>query len=206
FFGVSPREAETLDPQQRILLECAWEALEHAGYHPEHYPGHIGIYAGASISTYLLNNLYNNKEHLKKVGMYQTLLCNDKDFLATRLAYKLNLRGPAVTVQTACSTSLVAIHLACHSLLQGECEMALAGGVSIQAPLKGGYIYQPGEILSPDGHVRAFDSQAGGTVPGDGAGLVVLKRLSRARRDKDTIHAIIKGSAINNDGAQKIGF
>ncbi|WP_165423156.1 non-ribosomal peptide synthetase/type I polyketide synthase [Ktedonosporobacter rubrisoli] len=205
-FGISPREAETLDPQQRILLECAWEALEHAGYNPESYPGRIGVYVGSSISTYLLNNLYHHKEQIKKVGMYQILLANNHDFLSTRLAYKLNLRGPAVTVQTACSTSLVAIHQACQSLLQGECELALAGGVSIQAPLKEGYLYQPGEIMSPDGHARAFDAQAGGTAAGTGAGLVVLKRLAQALRDGDTIHAIIKGSAINNDGAHKIGF
>ncbi|HEY0737423.1 MAG TPA: amino acid adenylation domain-containing protein [Herpetosiphonaceae bacterium] len=206
FFGVTPREAEILDPQQRIFLECAWEALEDGGYNPDRYTGRIGIYAGSSFNTYLLNNLYPNKDQLRMVGMYQTFIANAADFLTTRIAYKLGLKGPAVTVQTACSTSLVATHMACQSLRSGECEMALVGGVSIQAPLKEGYVYHAGEVMSPDGHCRAFAAEAKGTVAGTGVGVVVLKPLGAALRDGDHIHAVIKGSAINNDGALKIGY
>ncbi|HVU68311.1 MAG TPA: beta-ketoacyl synthase N-terminal-like domain-containing protein, partial [Ktedonobacteraceae bacterium] len=206
FFGITPRDAETLDPQQRVFLECAFTTLEHAGYDAERYPGQIGIYAGSSMNTYFLNNLYPNKTYLKMVGMYQMSISNEKDSLTTRTAYKLNLKGPAVTVQTACSTSLVAVHMACQALLNGECDMALAGGVSIQAPLKEGYLYQDGDILSPDGHCRAFDTDAQGTVSGNGVGLVLLKPLEQALHDGDTIHAVIKGTAINNDGAVKIGY
>lgn len=206
FFGLNPREAELMDPQQRVFLEGAWEALEAAGYNPATYEGRIGIYAGASTSTYLLNNLLPNRDLIEKVGAYQTVLSNDKDFLATRAAYKLDLKGPAVTVQTACSTSLVAVHFACQSLLNHECHIALAGGVSISSPPKAGYLYQPGGIASPDGHCRAFDAQAKGTVGGNGMGIVVLKRLADALADGDVIQAVIKGSAINNDGADKVGY
>jgi amino acid adenylation domain-containing protein len=206
FFGVTPRDAETMDPQQRVFLEQSWAALEHAGYDPERYSGRIGVYAGSSFNTYLLNNLYPNKQHLNMVGMFQVFITNAADFLTTRIAYKLNLKGPAVTVQTACSTSLVAVHMAIQALLDGECEMALVGGVSVQSPLKEGYVYRDGEVLSPDGHCHAFDQQARGTVPGTGVGVVILKRLQDAQRDGDTIHAVIKGSAINNDGALKVGY
>lgn len=206
FFGYTPREADIMDPQQRIFLEVAWEALEDAGYDPGAYPGAIGIYAGAGLNRYLLN-VYSNR-HLLTIPNAEFLiaLSNDKDFLATRVSYKLNLRGPSITVQTACSTSLVAVHLACQGLLSGECDMALAGGVAIKVPQKVGYIYQEGGILSPDGHCRAFDAQAAGTIGGNGAGLVLLKRLEDALADRDHIYAVIKGTAINNDGALKVGF
>jgi acyl transferase domain-containing protein/acyl carrier protein len=206
FFGFTPREAEVLDPQQRILLECAWEAIERAGYDPWQFAGAIGVYVGASLSTYLLRYLFPNREALESAGTLQVLLSNDKDFLATRLSYKLNLRGPSITVQTACSTSLVAVHLACQALLGGECDIALAGGVSVTDYEKGGYHYQPGGLLSADGKCRAFDAQATGTVSGNGAGIVVLKRLSEAMAEGDQIHAVIRGSAVNNDGALKVGY
>ena len=206
FFGFNPREAEITDPQQRLFLECAWEALESAGYTSE-YKGMIGVYGGAGgLNDYLLNNLYPNRHQIKSVDDYQILLANNKDFLTTRVSYKLNLNGPSVTVQTACSTSLVAICMACQSLLDYQCDMALAGGVSISVPQKTGYFFQEGMILSPDGHCRAFDAKAQGTVDGSGVGIVVLKRLEDAIADRDYIHAVIKGSAINNDGSLKIGF
>lgn len=206
FFGYSPREAEILDPQHRIILECAWEALENAGYDPEKYDGLIGVFAGASISSYFLQNLASNPELMDSMGSYQVMLGNDKDYLTTRVSYKLNLKGPSIVVQSSCSTSLVAIHLACQSLLSGESDMALAGGVSIDHLEKLGYMYKEGGIASPDGHCRAFDSKARGTIGGSGAGIVVLKRLSDARANGDCIQAIIKGSAVNNDGSMKIGF
>ncbi len=206
FFGITPREAELLDPQQRLLLECVWQALEYAGYNPENYAKRIGLYAGASFNTYLFHNITLNQDYVRKVGLFQILTTNDKDFLATRVAYKLHLTGPAVTVQTACSTGLVAVHQACQSLLNRECEIALAGGSSVHSPLKDGYVYREGEISSPDGRCRAFDAGAKGTVAGDGVGVVVLKRLSDALQDGDTIYAVIKGSAINNDGALKAGY
>ncbi|HEV2852358.1 MAG TPA: non-ribosomal peptide synthase/polyketide synthase [Thermoanaerobaculia bacterium] len=202
FFGLNPREAEMTDPQHRVFLECAWEALESAGYAPGNEAGSVGVYAGASFSTYL--------GHLAArgalLGQGNPLMGNDKDFLATRVSYKLNLRGPSLTVQTACSTSLVAVHLACQALLAGECDMALAGGVSISVPLKEGYVYKEGAIYSPDGRCRAFDAEAGGTPRGSGSGIVVLKRLEDAVADGDTIHAVILGSAVNNDGSGKVGF
>ncbi len=206
FFSLNPREAEIMDPQHRIFLECAWEALENAGYDAETYPERIGVYAGAGLNSYLLSNLYSNRAFIESTSGYHSLIGNDKDFLATRVSYKLNLKGPSVTVQTACSTSLVAVHQACQSLLNGECSMALAGGVSITVPQKVGYKYEEGGILSPDGHCRAFDSRAQGTVGGSGAGIIVLKRFADALADGDFIHAVIKGSAVNNDGALKIGY
>jgi acyl transferase domain-containing protein len=206
FFGLTPREAEIMDPQQRLFLECAWEALENAGYGSDKYRGRVGIYAGASANTYLLNNLYPNAQLLETVGSYQLLLANSADFMTTRVSYKLKLKGPSVCVQTACSTSLVAVHLACQSLLNGECDLALAGGVSIRIPQRMGTLYQEGGIISPDGYCRAFDARASGTVFGDGVGIVVLKRAQEAVKDGDTILALIKGSAINNDGSDKIGF
>ncbi|MER6363212.1 beta-ketoacyl synthase N-terminal-like domain-containing protein [Kitasatospora sp. NPDC001527] len=206
FFGYSPREAEIMDPQHRVFLECAWEALESAGCVPEAFAGRIGVFAGAGMNTYLLHNVTANRRVYDAAGPYQTLLASDKDFLATRVAYKLGLTGPALTVQTACSTSLAAVHLACQSLLDGECDLALAGGVSIGSPLAQGYAYEPGGILSPDGHCRPFDAAAAGTVPGNGAGVVVLRRLADARRDGDTVDAVVLGSAVNNDGSLKAGY
>ncbi|HKR14760.1 MAG TPA: amino acid adenylation domain-containing protein, partial [Pyrinomonadaceae bacterium] len=204
FFGISPREAEMTDPQQRIFLETAWEALEDAGYDPQQYRGSIGVFAGANLSTYLLCNF--NTRFANTIPGLPLTLANDKDYLATRVSYKLNLRGPSLTVQTACSTSLVAIHVACQNLLTGDCDLALAGGITINVPHKTGYQYQAGGPVSPDGHCRPFDAQAQGTVLGNGAGIVVLKRLDDAVRDNDRIVAVIKGSAINNDGAGKVGF
>ncbi|WP_432973944.1 beta-ketoacyl synthase N-terminal-like domain-containing protein [Dactylosporangium sp. CA-233914] len=206
FFGFSPREAELLDPQQRAFLECAWHALEDAGRDPATAGGRIGVFAGSSLNSYLLFNLLANRVAADAAGSYQTLLASDKDFLATRVSYKLGLTGPSVTVQTACSTSLSAVHLACQSLLNGECDTALAGGVSVSVPLAGGYVYQPGGILSPDGHCRAFDADAAGTVAGNGVGAVVLRRLDDARRDGDAITAVIRGTAMNNDGSRKAGY
>ncbi|WP_442948676.1 beta-ketoacyl synthase N-terminal-like domain-containing protein [Nostoc sp.] len=206
FFAYSAKEAELIDPQQRLFLELAWEAVEKAGYDPQTYNGLIGVYGGVGMSGYLLNNLYPNHQLLATIDPIQLVSSNDKDFLPTRVAYKLDLTGPAVNVQTACSTSLVAVHVACQSLLNGECDIALAGGVTLGIPQKIGYLYQEGMILSPDGHCRTFDAKAQGTIPGSGAGIVVLKRLKDAISDRDYIHAIIKGSAINNDGAMKVGY
>ena len=163
FFGMNPREAEITDPQQRLFLESAWEALEDAGYDAEKYAGSIGVYAGVGSNTYLLNLLSDGGSLVKAVGSYQTRIANSVDFLTTRVSYKLNLRGPSITVQTACSTSLVAVHLACQSLLNGECDMALSGGVSVATLQKRGYYYEEGGIASPDGHCRAFDANAQGT-------------------------------------------
>ncbi|MEM6451446.1 MAG: beta-ketoacyl synthase N-terminal-like domain-containing protein [Cyanobacteria bacterium P01_D01_bin.105] len=203
FFGFSPREAEILDPQQRLFLETAVEALETAGYDPERYPGSVGVFGGAGMNGYLLN-LYSNAEVRDRVSPYELFVANDKDFLTTRVSYKLNLNGPSVDVQTACSSSLVAVHMAAQSLLSGECDMAIAGGVAISKQV--GYRAQAGSIYSPDGHCRAFDAAAAGTVGGNGVGIVVLKRLEDAIAANDTIDAVIKGSAINNDGAQKVSY
>ncbi len=206
FFGYAPREAEVMDPQQRIFLETAWEALESAGYDGARYAGHVGVYGGASMNSYLSSNLLRAPGFLASVGGLQARIGSDRDMLATRVAYELGLRGPSLTVQTACSTSLVAVHVACQGLWAQECDMALAGGVSVAVPQKMGYRYQQEGIGSPDGHCRAFDEKARGTVSGSGAGIVVLKRLEDALRDADTIHAVIRGSAINNDGSMKVGF
>ncbi|MCM2442444.1 acyltransferase domain-containing protein [Agrobacterium vitis] len=203
FFGYSPAEAEILDPQQRIFLECAWQALEAAGYVGDRYQGPIGVFAAAGINTYVFN-LHDNSRIRETVSPYELFVGNDKDFLATRTAFKLNLRGPAITVQTACSSSLVAVHMAAQSLLSGDCDMALAGGIALSQ--SSGYRAREGGILSPDGHCRAFDAASSGTVPGSGVGIVVLKRLEDALADGDTIDAVILGSAINNDGALKASF
>ena len=206
FFGINHREAEIMDPQHRLFLECAWEALENAGYNADSYRARIGVYAGHGLTSYLLSNLFSNRQSIWALSGGQSLFGNDKDYLATRVSYKLNLNGPSLTVQTACSTSLVAVHLACQSLLNGECSMALAGGITISIPQKVGYKYEAGGIMSPDGHCRTFDAGAKGTAPGSGVGVVVLKRLEDALAEGDTIHAVIKGSAINNDGSQKAGY
>ncbi|MET0645321.1 MAG: polyketide synthase, partial [Pyrinomonadaceae bacterium] len=206
YFDYNPREAEMLDPQHRVLLECAVEAFEDAGYDPERFPGRISVYAGVSAGSYLTANLASRADLIERVGAYQVDIGNHGEFVPTTISFKLNLKGPSINVQTACSTSLVAVHAACQSLLNGESDMALAGGGSITFPHKEGYLYQEEGIMSPDGHCRAFDAAARGTVGGEGAGLVVLKRLSDARADGDTIHAVIKGSAVNNDGSQKVGY
>ena len=205
-FGFNPREADIMDPQHRVFMECAWEALERAGYDSERYTGAIGVFGGVSLNSYFLRNISSNPQVVSSVGGMQTILGNDKDFLPTHVSYKLNLRGPSVNVQTACSTSLVAAHMAIQSLLNYQSDIALAGGVSVTFPLKTGTLYQEGGVLSPDGHCRAFDAQGKGTVAGNGVGIVVLKRLEDALRDGDVIEAVIRGSAINNDGSAKMGF
>ena len=206
FFGYAPREAELLDPQQRLFLELAWEALESAGYHSSSEAAKVGVYAGAGLNGYLIFNLLRQPSLLENTDQIQMIVASDKDYLATRVSYKLNLSGPSLNVQTACSSSLVAVHLACESLFDGECDMALAGGVSIIVPHASGYLYHEGGIVSPDGHCRAFDAQAQGTVFGSGGGVVVLKRLPDALADGDHVFAVIRGSAINNDGALKVGY
>ena len=206
FFGCSPREAETMDPQYRLFLECAWETLERAGYNPELYKGLIGIYAGSASNHYLFANIVPRYGLPTLQEDAQVMMGNDREYLTSRISYKFNLQGPAVTVQSACSTSLVAVHQACQGLLNGECDMALAGGVSIGVPQNMGYLYQEGGIASPDGHCRAFDASAQGTVFGNGLGIVLLKRLADALEDGDCIEAVIRGSAINNDGSSKVSF
>ena len=212
FFGMHAAEARLVDPQQRVLLECAWEALEDAGYDAAAYDGTVGVFAGSSPNSYFLNNVAGDRAGLRRytstyqVSDYPILLGSGLDFVATRIAYKLDLRGPCLSLQTACSTSLVAIVQACQSLLCYACDMALAGGVSITLPQKRGYHYQEGGMVSPDGVCRTFDAAANGTVFGSGAGIVLLKRLADALADGDHIYALIKGSAINNDGASKVGF
>ncbi len=207
FFGFSPKDAAIMDPQHRHFLECSWEALESAGHNPDTFQGSIGVYGGCGMGAYFMYNCLTNRQLMESTGLFLVRHTgNDKDFLTTRVSYQFNLRGPSVNVQTACSTSLVAIHLACQNLLNGECDMALAGGVTIEMPHYRGYMYQDGEILARDGHCRAFDHRSTGTIFGSGAGVVVLRRLEDALRDGDPIHAVIKGSAINNDGSQKVGY
>jgi acyl transferase domain-containing protein/thioesterase domain-containing protein len=207
FFGFSPKDAAIMDPQHRHFLECAWEALEDAGRPPERATGPVGVFAGCGMGSYFYFNICSNRQLVDQVGMFLLRHTgNDKDFLATRASYLFDLHGPSVNVQTACSTSLVAVHYAAQSLLSGECEMAIAGGVTIELPHGRGYVFQEGEILSPDGHCRAFDHRSAGTVFGSGAGVVVLRRLADAIADGDPIHAVIKGTAINNDGAGKASY
>jgi amino acid adenylation domain-containing protein len=206
FFGLNPREVELMDPQHRIFLEICWEAMERAAIDPDRYPGPIGVFAGESMNTYMLMNLLPHMELVASAETLQASLGNDKDPLTSRVAYKLNLKGPSLTVQTASSTSLSSVHTACRFLLQGDCDMALAGGVSIHLPEVSGYMYEEGGTTARDGHCRAFDAQATGFVSGHGAGVVVLKRLADALADGDHIHAVIKGSACNNDGSLKVSF
>jgi len=205
FFGLNPREAEAMDPQQRLFLQAAWHALEDAGCDPLSYTGRIAVYAGQGTSDYLWMHVLPHARQAGALSHFQTLLVNDKDYLATQVAYRLNLKGPALTIQTACSTSLVAVHTACRSLLGNECDVALAGGVSLRLH-RTGYLYEPGSILSGDGRCRPFDAAAQGTVTGSGLGIVALKRLRDAITDGDAIHAIIKGSAVTNDGRRKAGY
>jgi polyketide synthase PksJ len=206
FFGISKEDAEVTDPQHRIFLEAAWHAVENAGYDPDRYQGSIGVYAGVDMSTYQYMFIYGNPVAAQTFGRETIAFHNDKDSLTARVAYKLNLKGPAVTVQTTCSTSMTAVIHACQSLLNYQCDIALAGGAAIALPQRTGYFYQEGGISSPDGHCRAFDAQARGTTGGSGAGVVVLKRLEEAIADGDHIEAIIRGFGINNDGSDKVGF
>ena len=212
FFDINPREAEVMDPQHRLFLECAWESLESAGYDPGQFPGLIGVFAGCTMNTYLLYNLCSHRAVAARlcgnyqVGDYSIILGNDKDFLPTRISYKLNLNGPSMAIQTACSTSLVTICQACTNLLTYQCDMALAGGVSISFPQKRDYLPQDGSLMSSEGICRAFDAGADGTVFGHGAAVVLLKRLADAVADGDTVLAVIKGTAVNNDGAMKVSY
>ncbi len=206
FFGLNPREAEVLDPQHRVFFESAWSALESAGVDPTRFPGSIGVFAGTGLNTYLLYNLAANPAAVASVGVFSAAIASDKDALTQRLAYLLNLRGPAVTVQSACSTSLVAVQLACQSLQAYQCDLALAGGVTVKTPQRAGYLYTEGGVSSPDGHCRSFDAAARGTVPASGCGVVALRRLEDALADGDAILAVIRGAATNNDGAAKVGF
>ncbi len=205
FFGFSARDATLTDPQHRLFLEAAWEALEDAGYSPDAFGRPIGVFGGCEQSTYLYH-LYQNQEALKYIDGMQLMVTNDKDHLCTQVSYRLDLKGPSVVVQTTCSTSLVAVSMACESLHHGRCDMALAGGVTVRVPQRGGYFYTAGSILSPDGHCRPFDAGAQGTIVGSGVGLVVLKRLDDALRDRDNIRALILGTGINNDGHDKVGY
>ncbi len=205
FFDFSAREAELMDPQHRLFLECCWEALENAGYDTRTWPGAIGLFAGMGMSGYLIRNLLSHPDLIQNAGPLQIRILNDNNFLTSLAAYKLDLRGPSVTVQSACSTSLVATCMACQSLLQFQCDMVLAGGVTVIVPHGLGYLALDG-VMSPDGHCRAFDAEARGTVEGSGAGVVVLKRLANAVADGDTIHAVIRGFATNNDGGFKMSF
>ncbi len=206
FFDYAPREAELIDPQHRLFLECAYEALERAGHHPERFRGPIGVYAGTGHPGYFLRNLAGHPALLATVGERAASLGNSLDYLTTRVSYKLNLRGPSVDLQTACSTSLVAVHLACQALQAGDCDLALAGGAEVRVPQQQGYLHEEGGVESASGICRAFDAGADGTVWGSGAGVVVLRRLADALADGDTVHAVILGTAINNDGSGKVGF
>ncbi|WP_181893130.1 type I polyketide synthase [Falsiruegeria mediterranea] len=207
FFGFSPKEAAILDPQHRKFLEVAWEAMENAGHPPESIPGAIGVYAGCGMGSYFYFNICSNPGLVDETGMFLLRHTgNDKDFLSTRVSHVFDLKGPSINIQTACSTSLVAIHYASKALRDGEVDMALAGGVTIELPQGRGYLYKENEILSPDGHCHAFDHRAQGTVFGSGSGAVALRRLEDAQADGDHIWAVIKGSAVNNDGAAKAGY
>lgn len=203
FFGLLPMEARIMDPQHRILLELAHEAIEDAGYDPNRYPGRVGVFTGTALNSYFMECGLSSQFAQEYIP---TLIGSDKDFLSTRISYKLNLKGPSLTIQTACSTSMVAVHLARQSLLNEESDMALAGAISVRVPHRAGYFCDSGGVLSPDGHVRAFDAKANGTVFGSGGGILVLKRLADALADGDNIHAVIKGSAVNNDGSEKAGY
>ena len=212
YFGFTPQAARTTDPQHRLFLQCAWHALEDAGCDPAEFDGSIGVYGSTSASGYLMYNLLSHRNLNTIIGQGTNIdliglsFQNDKDFLATRVSHQFDLRGPSIAVQTACSSSLVAVHLACQSLLNGECDIALAGGVSIRVPHNVGYWYEPGSIVSAAGHCRPFDVRADGTVFGSGLAVVVLKPLQAAVDDGDRIHAVIRGSAVNNDGSMKIGY
>jgi len=216
FWKYAKREAELMDPQQRVFLETAWEAFEDAGYVPGAALGKVGVYASAATNTYLQNNVYANRAWVEDNGGdvltvnsvpgFNVMVANDKDYLPTRVSYKLDLTGPSMAIQTACSSTLVAVHEAARALREGECDMAIAGGCALMLPQHAGHYYEEGMINSPDGHCRAYDSEAKGTIFGSGSGAVLLKRLEQAQVDGDAIYAVIKGSAVVNDGGQKMGF
>ena len=206
FFGVNPKVAALMDPQQRVFLETAWAALEDAAYDPAQFAGLIGVYAGMGNNTYFTRNVIGHPELIEQVGDFAVMTANEKDYIATRLAFEFDLRGPALSIHTACSTSLVAIAQAFKALRDGECDMALAGGIAITAPINSGIVYNEGGMYSPDGSTRTFDAQGKGTSFSDGVGIIVLKRLDDAIRDNDHIYATIKGAALNNDGSDKASF
>lgn len=206
FFGIAPRQADLMDPQHRLFLELCWECLERAGHAPDSTEVPVGVFAGMNNATYFQRHVLRHPDLIEKVGAFQVMLDNEKDFITTRVAHKLNLTGPAISVHTACSTSLVAICQAVDSLRNGQCDMALAGGVSITCPPRSGYHYQEGAMLSPDGRTRTFDAKAQGTVFSDGAAVLLLKRLSDARADGNPVIALIRGGAVNNDGGNKASF
>ncbi len=206
FFGINPREAEVMDPQARVFLELAYTALENSGYMPESYDGAIGLYAGSGQNTYFEHHICGRPEIINRLGEFQTMLANEKDFVTTRTSYKLGLTGPSLSINTACSTSLVAVIQAFQGLMSNQCDIALAGGISITTPQNRGYLYQEGSMLSPDGRCRPFDANAQGTMFNSGAGIVVLKRLEEALDDGDRIYAVIKGVGMNNDGTDKVSF
>lgn len=206
FFGLSPKIAEAMDPQHRMFLEIAWEVLEQSGHLPIHYSGSVGVYAGTGVNSYYTNNILPNKDIIEEIGGFQLTSINDKDYIAPRASYHLNLKGPSVSVHSACSTSLLAIAQAVQALRNGDCNIAIAGGVSITAPINSGHLYEEGAIFSQDGHCRPFDANAKGTVFSDGAGVVLLKSLEAAEKDGDTIYGVIKGIGVNNDGGNKGSF
>ena len=206
FFGINPRLAEVMDPQQRIFLEVAWEVLEKTGHVPQKYDGSIGVYAGTGTNTYYQNNVHSHPEIINQVGSFQVMTVNEKDYISSRTAYHLNLKGPAVSVYSACSTSLLAIAQAVESIRKGQCDVAIAGGASITSPVNSGHLYQEGAMLSKDGHCRSFDGDATGTVFSDGAAVVLLKSMDAALKDGDTIYGVIKGVGLSNDGGSKGSF
>lgn len=206
FFGISPREAELMDPQHRLLMECAWQALEDAGYDSERYDGRIAVFTSTGLNTYLPFNICSHPGLALKVGGFHLSICNDKDFVATRIAYAMNLKGAGVNISTACSSSLVSLHFACQHLLTHQSDMALVGAVTVHFPQKVGHVYEAGAAYSPDGHCRPFDATPSGLIDGSGVATVVLKRLDDALADGDTIHALVKGTAVNNDGRLKVGY
>ena len=212
YFGITPYTAELMDPQQRLFLQTVWHAFEDSGYDPADYDCAIGLFATGTSSGYLLHNLMSHRDPQALIGegitieMFNLVLLNDKDYLATRASHQFNLRGPSISVQTACSSSLVAVHKACQSLLSGECDMAVAGAASVRVPHHVGYGYEPGAMVSQTGHCRPFDAKADGTIFGSGVAAVILKPLQAALDDGDRIHAVIRGSAINNDGSVKMTY
>ena len=207
FFRLSPRDASVMDPAHRMFLEVAWEAMEHSGHTALPAEGVVGVFATSGAPYYLMDNVRHNPDLMRSMGEFLVRHTNnDMNFLATRVSYELDLRGPSINIQTACSSALVAVHMACESIRRGECSMAFAGGSTVNIPHGHGYMYREGEILSPDGVCRPFDANSAGTVFGSGTGCVVLKSLGAALDDGDTIHAVIKGSAINNDGALRVGY
>jgi len=206
FFGIAPREAELMDPQHRLMMECAWEAMEHAGHDPAAFPGRIAVFTSAGMNTYFPFNLLPNRELMERVGGFQLSIFNDKDFVPTRIAYAMNVDGPGVDIGTACSSSLVSLHFACQHLLTYQADMVLVGAVTVHLPQKVGHVAQEGAAYSPDRHCRPFDATPSGLIDGNGMATIVLKRLADALADGDTVHAIVKGTAINNDGSRKLGY